>query len=112
MQDFKRQPSVGDESTTDQFWTDANGAPQPIYSKRLAVAAFPNAGSANVAHGIGASLNLSAGVNVRKVTASNGVTMLDKTRFAFSLDAANLVITDTADYHLYAGEVVIEYCKS
>lgn len=112
MDDFKRQAAVGEESMTDKFWVDANGVPQPIYSKRVAVAAFPNAGAANTAHGIGASLNLSGPFNVRRVTATNGVTMLDKSKFSFTLDANNIGITDAADYHLYAGEVVIEYCKS
>lgn len=112
MNDFKKQPAVGEESQTDQFWVDALGKAQPIYSKRIAIAAFPNNGNANTAHGIGASLNLSGPFNVRRVTATNGVTMLDKSKFSFTLTAANLNIADAADYSLYAGEVVIEYCKS
>ncbi len=114
MQDFKRQAAVGEESVTDQFWVDANGVPQPVYSKRLAAVAgvFGNAGATALAHGIGASLNLNAPFNVRRILCTNGVIIAEKGNMKFTLDAVNLNIVTVTDLHLYTGEIVIEYCKS
>jgi hypothetical protein len=115
MTDSKVQPKAGEVSATDQFFTDSSGVSHQIYSKVLAIATFPNAGTAATAHGI-AAINLECGFNVRKVNArlaiAPTVTVLDKSKFSFTLDAVNLNITDTADYHLYTGEVVIEYCPA
>lgn len=114
MEDFKRQAAVGQESLTNEFWVDALGVAQPIYSKRLAAPAgtFGNAGATTLAHGIGASLNLSGPFNVRRVTCTNGTVSKDKSFATYSIDVANINIVTTTDLHLYAGEIVIEYCKS
>lgn len=113
MEDFKVQSAAGAVSLTNQTFVDAAGVVHPIYSKVLSIVTFPNAGTANTAHGL-AAVNLECGFNVRKVNArlavAPTVTMLDKSQLSFKLDVTNLVITAAADLHLYTGEVVIEYC--
>jgi hypothetical protein len=113
MQDFNRFPKAGDVSLTDQFFTDSAGVSHPIYSKVLSIVSFPNATTAATAHGI-AAINLECGVNIRKVNARlitpPTVTLQDKSKFSFTVDATNLNITTLTDLHLYTGEVVIEYC--
>jgi len=110
--DFEKQPKAGDVFQTDQFFTDAAGVVHSVWCKILSIVAFPNATTGSTAHGI-AAINLEAGFNVRKVNARlitpPTVTALDASKFSFTLDATNLNITDTVDYHLYTGEVWLEY---
>lgn len=96
----------------DTGWKWVGGS--TIYRKALAVAAYPNAGSANVAHGI-----TGLGTVVRLFgVADNGTTQYvlnspDGTGdFSACVDDTNVVVSAAADLSGYAGHVVIEYTKT
>lgn len=85
-----------------------------IYRKVLAVAAGPNAGTVNAAHGVATLDNiiriwgvLRSGTTERMINSDDGTVLLSAHR-----DGANIVLTSGSDLSAYAGEVVVEYTKS
>lgn len=96
----------------DTGWKWVGGS--TIYRKALAVAAYPNGGSANVAHGI-----TGLGTVVRLFgVADNATTQYvlnspDGTGdFSAKVDDTNIVVSAAADLSGYAGHIVIEYTKT
>jgi hypothetical protein len=117
MKEFKVAPGIGEESTTDKYHVDADGKAWPIYTKRLAIEALPNATSGNVAHGV-TGIKLDGHFAVSRLSCSSGTngatarTNKDSAGLSFSFDATNVVITTTANLSAQAGQMTIEYCKS
>lgn len=108
---------VGTESRTDGFYTDAAGKNWPIYVKRLAVSALPNATSGNVAHGL-STLKLDGPIRVESLQCWSGTagatarTNEKSTGVTFGFTSTNLVITTGTDLSAQAGNVLISYCKT
>lgn len=116
-QPFKQSVGVGVESRTSGFYTDAAGKAWPIYIKRLAVTALPNATSGNVAHGL-TTLKLDGPIRVESLqcwSGTAGATARTNERSAgvtFGFTSTNLVITTATDLSAQAGNVLISYCKT
>lgn len=116
MKDYKISPGVGEESTTDEYFVDANGVAFPIFSKVLATGALPNATSGNVAHGV-SNIKLDGHFFVRALNAWSGTagatarTNKDSAGMSFSFDGTNVIITTTANLSAQSGQMIIEYCK-
>lgn len=117
MRDFKISPALGEESTTDGWFTSVDGKKWPIYSKVIDFGALPNAGAKNVPHLV-TGMKLDAHLHVRNLYASAGAlgvtsrTILAGNAVAVGIDATNVVLTTTTNLSAQSGRIVIEYCKT
>jgi hypothetical protein len=117
MRDYKISPALAEESTTDGYFTSADGKKWPIYSKVLAIAALGNAGVVNVPHLV-TGIKLDGHLHVRNLFASSGTggvtarTILAGNAVAVGIDATNVVLTTTTNLSAQSGRIVIEYCKT
>jgi len=108
----------GQETQTDEFYTDVNGKNWPIYQKRLAIAAMANAAGQDIAHGV-ATIKLNGHFRAVSLEASNagntlrvGLNDIRVTSVVLK-DATNITVVNTADLTLYVnGSIVIEYNKT
>jgi len=91
---------------TGERWVDD----KPIYRKCLAVAAGPNAGSVNVAHGI---TGLDAIVSITgSLTDATDWHPVGGTSLTAAATATNVVLTSAANLSTFTGYVVVEYTLS
>lgn len=117
MDVFKFLLADGQESRTGRFWVDSSGKDWPIYRKKVAIAAFANAGSINVAHGV-PTIKLNAPFTVVTCFGSNaGNTVRVNTNDAritniVLTDVTNIAITNTTDLSAVAGSIEFEFCKT
>lgn len=108
----------GQESTTDEFYTDVAGKNWPIYRKRLAIAAMANAAGQDIAHGV-STIKLNGHFRPISLEASNAGNTLRvglhdiRVTSVVLKDVTNITVVNTADLTLYVnGSIVIEYCKT
>lgn len=114
MRDFKIAPKLGDESTTDSFFTDAAGKSWPIYSKVIDFGAGPNATGKSVNHDI-ANLKADGHFKIRDAYFTKAATapvVMDGAALIGVITLTQVTLTATANLTTYTGRAVIEYCKS
>lgn len=115
MKDYKVAPKLGEESTTDTWFTDSQGVSWQIYSKVIDFGAGPNATSKNVAHGI-SLLKADGHFKIRHAQfhkAATAPVILDGAALVGTFpDLTNVRLTSTADLTTYAGFAIIEYTKT
>jgi len=105
------------ETKTGEVYTDAAGLQWPVYAKKLATGALPNATSGNVAHGV-SNIKLDAPFEVKTLVASSGTggatarTNKNSPGMAYSFTATDVVITTSVNLSAQSGEMVILYCKT
>jgi hypothetical protein len=118
MRAYSISVANGQESTTDEYHTDAAGKNWPIYRKRLAIAAMANAAGQDIAHGV-PTIKLNGHFRPISLEASNAGNTLRVGLHDIRLtsvvlkDATNITVVNTGDLTLYVnGSIVIEYCKT
>jgi hypothetical protein len=114
MKDYKVAPKLGDESTTDSWFTDSQGVSWPIYSKVIDFGVGPNATGKSVNHDI-ANLKADGWFRIRHAQfhkAATAPVILDGAALVGVITLTQVTLTATANLSTYAGFAVIEYCKT